>query len=244
LRPVVLDRWAQGSSPIHRRDPRAKVVALLVFLIALATAHRGLPLFAGGLLLLLVAALAWARVPVWGALVRAGIVLPFSAVFAVVSWMAGEPARGESLAIKSYLSALAVLLVISTTRLPVLLRGLEAMGAPHFLLDVGQFLYRYFFVVSEEAQRMNQAAAARGASVRTWTPGGRRFRASAGALAVLFARSYARAEDIHRAMLARGFEGRFLLLSGGRFGRADLLFAAIGSLAPLALRIAVERTVA
>lgn len=244
MRHVVLERWARGSSPLHRRDPRAKIVALLVFLIALATANRGLPLFACGLLALLVAALLWARVPVWGALVRAGIVLPFSAVFAVVSWMAGEPARGEFLAIKSYLSALAVLLVISTTPLPVLLRGLEAIGAPHFLLDVGQFLYRYFFVISEEAQSMNQAAMARGASVRQWTTGGRRFRASAGALAVLFARSYARAEEIHRAMLARGFQGRFLLVAAARFGRADVVFTAIASLAPLALRIAVERAVA
>ena len=238
---MVLDRWARGSSPLHRRDPRAKIVALLVFLIALATASRGLPLFACGLLLLLVAALLWARVPVWGALVRAGIVLPFSAVFAVVSWLAGEPARGASLAIKSYLSALAVLLVISTTPLPVLLRGLEAMGVPHFLLDVGQFLYRYFFVISEEAQRMNDAAAARGASARQWKPGGQRFRASAGGLAVLFARSYARAENIHLAMLARGFQGRFLLLAGGRFRRADLIFTAWASVAPLAIRIAVER---
>ncbi|HEV3332876.1 MAG TPA: energy-coupling factor transporter transmembrane component T [Bryobacteraceae bacterium] len=238
------ERWARGSSPLHRRDPRAKVVALLVFLIALATAHRGLPQFALGLFVLLVAALLWARVPVWGALVRAGIVLPFSAVFAVVSWMAGDAARGVPLAIKSYLSALAVLLLISTTPLPILLRGLESMGAPHFLLDVGQFLYRYFFVISDEAQRMNGAAAARGASARQWRLGGQRFQAAAGALAVLFARSYARAEDIHRAMLARGFEGRFLALSGVRFQRIDLLFTAVASLAPLALRIAVERALA
>jgi len=244
LHRLAPDRWAQGSSPLHRRDPRAKIIALLIFLIALATAHRGLPVFAAGLLALLVAALAWARVPIWGALVRAGIVLPFSAVFAAVSWIAGDPARGAPLAIKSYLSALAVLLVISTTPLPILLRGLEAMGAPHFLLDVGQFLYRYFFVISEEAQRMNQAAAARGGSARQWKLGGQRFRASAGALAVLFARSYARAGDIHRAMLARGFEGRFLVLGSPRFQRADMLFTAVASLAPLALRIAVERALA
>ena len=240
MRHVVVDCWARGSSLLHRRDPRAKIVALLVFLIALATTSRGLPLFACGLLLLLVAALLWARLPVWGALVRAGIVLPFSAVFAIVSWLAGDPARGASLLIKSYLSALAVLLVISTTPLPVLLRGLEGMGVPHFLLDVGQFLYRYFFVISEEAQRMNQAAAARAASSWQWAVG-QRFRASAGALGVLFARSYARAEDIHRAMLARGFQGRFLLLDATRFRRADLLFTAFASLAPVVLRIALDR---
>ena len=46
---VVLDRWSRGSSPLHRRDPRAKIVALLVFLVALATAHRALPELAAAL---------------------------------------------------------------------------------------------------------------------------------------------------------------------------------------------------
>jgi len=244
LRHLALERWARGSSPLHHRDPRAKIVALLVFLIALATDSHGLPWFALGLVVLLVTALLWARIPVWGALARAGIVLPFSAVFAAVSWLAGDPARGAPLAMKSYLSALAVLVVTSTTPLPVLLRGLEAMGAPSFLLDVGQFLHRYFFVISEEAQRMNQAAVARGVSGRQWGFGGPVFRASAGALAVLFGRSYGRAGDIHRAMLARGFDGRFRPLRTLRFQRADLLFTAVASLAPIAMRLAVERALA
>ena len=58
-----------------------------------------------------------------------------------------------------------MLLVVSTTPLPVLLRGLEMTGAPRFLLMVAQFLYRYLFVISEEAQHMSKAAASRGASV-------------------------------------------------------------------------------
>jgi len=244
LHPAVVERWARGSSPLHQRDPRAKIIALLVFLIALATAGPGLPVFAGGLLVLLIAGLVCAGVPVWGVLVRAGIVLPFAAVLAGVTWLAGDPTRGAVVALKSYLSALAVLLVISTTGLPALLRGLEAMGAPRFLLQVAQFLYRYFFVIAEEARQMSRAAAARGASARHQKFGGQSFRAAAGALAVLFASSYARAEDIHRAMLARGFEGRFPLLGEMRFGRADLLFTILASLAPVALRFAVERTFA
>ena len=238
------EQWARGSSALHRRDPRAKMIALLVFLIALATASQGLLWISGGLAGLLVAALLWARVPLWGALVRAGVVLPFSAVFAAIAWLSGDPARGVSLAIKSYLSALAVLVVISTTPLPLLLRGLDTMGAPSFLLDVGQFLYRYFFVIADEAGRMSQAAAARGSFERRWRLGGPGFRAAAGALAVLFARSYARAGGIHQAMLARGFEGRFLSLRTLRFQPVDLLFVAAASLAPLAIRLAVQRALA
>jgi cobalt/nickel transport system permease protein len=233
---------------MHRRDPRAKIAALMVFLVVLATAHRALPIFALALLVLLSAVLIWARLPLFGALARAAIVLPFTLVFALVCWLSGDPARGFALLLKSYLSALAVLLVVSTTPFPALLRGLEMTGAPRFLLMVAQFLYRYLFVISEEAQHMRKAAASRGATVGSFVarrsegwPA--RFRAAAGALAVLFARSYGRAEDIHRAMLARGFRGRFQPAGALRFRRTDAVFTVFASLAPVLLRAAVERAV-
>jgi cobalt/nickel transport system permease protein len=155
--------------------------------------------------------------------------------------MAGDPTRGVHLAVKSYLSALAVLLVVSTTPLPTLLRGLEALGAPRFLLMVAQFLYRYLFVVSEEAQHMAKAAQSRGATAAAMMGRAARFRAAAGALAVLFARSYARAAEIHHAMLARGFQGHFESPAPLHFRRADLALLAAGTLGTVALRFAVER---
>ena len=230
---VVLDQWSRGASPLHRRDPRVKIVALLVFLVVLATAHRSLPLLAAGMFVLLGGTLLWARVPLGGALARASLVLPFTLVFAAASWTAGDPVRGATLVMKSYLSALAALVVVSTTPLPVLLRGVEMLGAPRFLLMVAQFLYRYLFVISEEAQHMRKAAASRSGSFG--------FRSAAGALAVLFARSYQRAEDIHRAMLARGFTGRFQTAAALRFGAADAAFAAGASAATILLRVAAER---
>jgi cobalt/nickel transport system permease protein len=238
---VVLERWSRGASVLHRRDPRAKLAALVVFLIVLATAHRDLAAVGAAMFLLLAGALVWARIPLAGALARAAVVLPFSLLFVGVCWLAGDPARGAALLLKSYLSALAVLTVVSTTPLPLLLRGMESVGAPRFLLMVAQFLYRYLFVISEEAQHMSKAAASRGATLRGATSGSERFHAAAGALAVLFARSYGRAEDIHRAMLARGFLGRFRTLHTLRFGRADGVFLALAVLAPVALRAAIER---
>jgi cobalt/nickel transport system permease protein len=201
-----------------------------VFLVVVATAQRALPFLFVALLLLLCAALRWARVPVGGALARAGLVLPFTLVFAAVSWLGGDPARGAALVLKSYLSALAALVVVSTTPLPVLLRGIEMLGAPRFLLMVAQFLYRYLFVISEEAQHMRKAAAARGGT----------FRSAAGALAVLFVRSYQQAGEIHRAMLARGFQGRFHPLSAPHFHLADIIFLLLASAAPIVLRAAAE----
>jgi cobalt/nickel transport system permease protein len=169
------------------------------------------------------------------------LVLPFCAIFAIASWLAGDPARGAALVLKSYISALAVLTVVATTPLPVLLRGLELMRAPVFLLTIAQFLYRYLFVISEEAQHMKKAASARGAQLAAPSAAQSRFRAAAGALAVLFARSYGRAEDVHRAMLARGFEGRLRTLAVLRFSGADAVFTAAASAIVILLRTGMER---
>lgn len=237
---VTLDTWSRGASALHRRDPRAKVAALIVFLVVLGTAQRDLAWLGAVLFAFLLAGLRWAKLPLRAALARAGVVLPFTAMFAAVSWLAGDPARGAALVMKSYLSALAVLLLVSTTPLPLLLRGLEMTGTPRFLLMVAQFLYRYLFVISEEAQHMRIAAAARGATVGGLTGNGARFRAAAGALAVLFARSYGRAELIHRAMLARGFPGYFRPLIAPRFSRTDTLFAGICGASPIVMRIIIE----
>jgi energy-coupling factor transporter transmembrane protein EcfT len=59
-------------------------------------------------------------------------------------------------------------------------------------------------------------------------------------LAVLFARSYARAEEIHRAMLARGFPGYFRPLTELHFHPGDVIFLAIGVVTPVALRVLIE----
>ena len=216
-------------------------MAVLVFLVVLATAHRELAWLGAALFAVLCVAARLARLPLSGALVRAGVVLPFTAVFAGVSWLAGDPARGAALVAKSYLSALAVLLLVSTTPMPVLLRGFEMTGAPRFLSMVAQFLYRYLFVISEEAQHMRKAALARGATVGGLAGNAARFRAAAGALAVLFARSYARAEEIHRARLARGFPGYFRPLTELHLHAGDAIFLVIAVVTPVALRVLIER---
>jgi cobalt/nickel transport system permease protein len=240
LHHVVLERWSRGSSPLHRRDPRVKAVALLVFLVVVATAQRHLPLMAAAWFVLLCAATLAARLPLAAAVARAAIVLSFTAVFALMSWLAGDTARALALVLKSYLSAFAVLLVVATTPVSILLHGLERLGAPRFLLMVTQFLYRYLFVISEEAQHMHKAALSRGFGSSSGRRRGR-LEAAAGAVAALFARSYGRAEEIHRAMLARGFAGEFPALEPARAGAADFAFAAAAVLAPLAVRLVIER---
>ncbi len=219
---VHLDNWSRGASPLHARDPRAKILALLVFLIVLATTPPHAALTLGIDATLLIAGILIAGLPLGNLLLRAMVVLPFSLTFGLISWLAGDRLRALALVEKSYLSASAVLLVVGTTSLPALLSGLERMGTPRVLVLVAQFIYRYLFVISEQAQHMRLAAASRQGDLRFHRKG--RFRAAAGALAVLFARSYYRADGIHRAMLARAFTGRFQLLNSLRFRVSDGVF--------------------
>src|SRR5579883_2956151 len=86
---VVLERWSRGASVLHRRDPRVKIIAALAFLIVIATAHHQLPWLAAGCFVLLCGAAVAARLPLGAVVLRAGLVLSFTAVFAVLSWISG-----------------------------------------------------------------------------------------------------------------------------------------------------------
>ncbi|MEO8126592.1 MAG: energy-coupling factor transporter transmembrane component T [Bryobacteraceae bacterium] len=229
-----MERWSRGESPLHGRDPRVKILALLSFLVILTTTPAGRWIPMAAYFFLLCGSVNLARLPLRAILLRAAVVLPFSATFACVALLSGPAERAAAIPVKSFLSALAVLLVVATTPLPSILRALEKLGAPRMVLLVVQFLYRYLFVIFEQAQHMRLAAQCRGGF-----GGGSRskFAAAAGILAVLFGRSYERAEGIHQAMLARGFDGHLRLLTSLRIVGGDVAFLAAAVVVPLAFRV-------
>jgi len=189
--------------------------------------------------------IALAGLPLAGVLWRAAVVLPFAVTFALVSVLAGDLPRGLALVAKSYLSACAVVFMMATTPLPQLLRALENLRVPRLLVLVAQFLYRYLFVLTDQAQRMRWAAESRGG----FRGGPRlsrarrrsRFGAAAGAVAVLFGRSYARAEAIHHAMLARGFQGSLPVAAAPRWQSGDLLLVLAATAFLLTVRVGAAR---
>jgi len=231
---VVVERWSRGSSPLHARDARAKLGALAAFLIAVSTTSEHAQAAFAAYAALLAIALFIARLPVAAVVRRAALVLPFSATFAVMTWWSGDHLRALALAEKSFLSGLAALLLVATTPLTELLHGLESIAVPRPLILVVQFLYRYLFVISEQAQHMRLAASCRLGPGRA-----SRFHAAAGALGVLFARSWERADGIYRAMLARGFSGRFPLIVPKRFDARDAAFLCAAAGAAVVVRLAL-----
>jgi len=228
LRHTQVENWSRGNSVIHRRHAVVRILATFILLISIATATQHTLLACLLYLALLIAGAITAGLPPIAMLRGAATVLPFALCFAVVSALAGDPARGVMLVIRAYLSALAALLLIATTPLPDLIAGLEWLHAPRFLLQVMQFLYRYLIVLMEEAAAMRLAALARAS-------GRLQFRQAAAAAGVLFARSHARAQSIHRAMISRGFDGRLPAFRRKPFAPSDAGFLAVASTLTLAI---------
>lgn len=225
---ATLDQWARGSSALHRRDARVKWLVLVAYLAALSATRSLFPMCVLGFAALAAGAIRLGRLPFAGVLARAGVVAPFAGVITLFTWLGGEGGRALAVLVRSYLSAVAVLVLVGTTPLPTLLSGLTSLGVPRFLVLVVQFLYRYLFVLSEQAQHMRLAAASRGWQAGRWRPDPAGFRAAAGVAAALFLSSQAKAQAVHRAMLARGFQGRLVTLAPPALSIADLWFLAAG----------------
>lgn len=105
---------------------------------------------------------------------------------------------------KATFGVLTLSLLTWTTPFERILRALEELRTPPVLVMLTSFTYRYAFVLADEVVRMRRARDSRGWEGRTLAQA----RTIGQMIGMLFLRSYERAERIHLAMLARGYEGR------------------------------------
>ncbi len=227
-----IDRFAYQDSPIHRLDPRAKTLAVLAYSVMLISPGRYVipspwyVVFPAGLLI-------WGRIPLGFVFKHTLIVAPFILFAAVLSplfdatpvrlgeWtVRGGWVTAVSLVIRFVLGMAALIALASTTRFPELLKGLEKLGMPRLLITQLRFLYRYLFLLVDQAMHMRLARRARDCGRG---PLATRWRAGGGQVGVLFLRTLESAERMHLAMMARGYDGRIRLLEPLRWRRRDTL---------------------
>ena len=130
-----------------------------------------------------------------------------------------------SVLLKSWASVTAAVLLTSTTPALGLLSALRALKLPAILVSVVMLMYRYLFVLVDEAQRMLRARSARSAAIGSGSGGSVVWRArSAGGMAgSLFIRTLDRSERIYMAMLARGYDGGVRQQAATPLGRMALV---------------------
>lgn len=162
----------------HRRDPRAKWVALLVLmsLIYVAPTWQWMAAIAVlGFLMTLVA-----RVPAkWMAILLAlqvPQIVTFLAFPAVARMLAGQPplAGGFEFSLKIVFSWPAALFfgasIFTTMELTELTDGLRGLGAPELLVFTFEYVFLLFFLTLSDFYRMIDAMKTKGINVETKNP--------------------------------------------------------------------------
>jgi cobalt/nickel transport system permease protein len=257
----TFDRYQAGESLIHRLDPRVKVVITVLFILSNVLLPDGawLAFLLAWGLILLVSALAGLGLDY--AIKRSFVALPFAlAAVTAIFALPGQPlfvwnlppwgsmggpwhivatdagmVRFASIVARSWLSIQMAILLTATTQFPDLLHALHHLHVPQLLVIIVSFMYRYLFVLTDEAMRLMRAREARSARL---TPGGGsgslawRARVTGNMAGQLFLRSYERSDRVYNAMLARGYNGQFLSINPHIMHASDWV---IGSFAVIIL---------
>ncbi|MGP0063327.1 MAG: cobalt ECF transporter T component CbiQ [Isosphaeraceae bacterium] len=205
-----LERYSAGSGPIHRLDARLKLVAAVVFVVAVIATPPGAWHGYGVEGFLLAFAIGLAGIPP-RELARRWLGLFVLVGFLTVMVAPAHPARAQfglavvaaSILIKNGLALATMLVLAGTTPFPRLLSALRKLGVPPVLVATLQFMDRYRFVLLDELDRMATARRARTFHRRrglSWSLLG-------GLIGMLFLRTFERGERVHDAMIARGWSG-------------------------------------
>ena len=226
-----LDPYRPGNSLLHTADARVKFILTIAFILTVSLTPFGAwPVYI--LLLALIVSLeVLSELGLRYIWLRASLALPFVlAALPVIfttegvtlfslplgnwvltaSWPGLE--RFISIALKSWLSVQAAIVLISCTHFPDVLQAMRAVRIPRLLVAMFGLMWRYLFVLVDEAMRLMRARAARSGAHEVSgakTGGGLAWRArvAGGMAGNLFLRGIERSDRIYVAMLSRGYNG-------------------------------------
>ncbi|GAA1812197.1 cobalt ECF transporter T component CbiQ [Planosporangium flavigriseum] len=256
LRQVMFSEDVAGRPGLLQRlDPRLKAVSLVVLLVAVGLVHHVSVLVGAYACTLVLAAASklsigffvkrvWLFVPVFTGIVvlpaTLSIVTPGEVVLPLWHWHGapqGFTAQGLTTAAlvvsRVATSVSLVVLLTLTTPWTRLLAALRALGVPRIFILIIGMAYRYVFLLLGTVTEMYEARKARTVSGGRHDRAARRFvTASAGAL---FGRAGHLSEEVHMAMVARGYRGNARTLHTFRLAPADALAAAVVLAAAVAI---------
>lgn len=248
-----LDPYHHRHSLAHSLDARIKLVLIVAFILTTALAPTAAwPVYVL-LLALALAAEVLSEMGILFFLKRSLLAVPFVlAALPVLFTIPGPPLaalpfglsistpgleRFASVALKSWISVQMAVLLAVTTPFPEILSAMRALKLPRLLVAIIGLMWRYLFVMVDEALRLMRARDARSTHPdAAYRPGGSlawRARVTGGMAGSLLLRSLDRSDRIYHAMLSRGYDGEPRGLPARPLRSADWLVLA-GGLALLA----------
>lgn len=227
------DRLAGQDTPIHRLDPRAKLLVTVLFAVTVVSYDKYALAAMMPLALFPMAVLAQGHIPVAYLLKKVAIVSPFAVLLGlanpfldreVVLTLFGLPVTGGwvsfgSIMLRFALTVSAALLLVAVSGFTRLCTGMARLGVPQVVVVQFLFLHRYLFVLMAETQRLLRAR-----SLRSVGAGGQGLSSYGPMVGHLALRTMARAQRIYQAMCCRGFDGSFPGEEAQVWGRRESLF--------------------
>jgi cobalt/nickel transport system permease protein len=235
-----IDEHSHIDSPLSRLDPRTKIISFFTFIIFIIFTAAGSPVSFALYGLLLFVLIVLSRIPAVYIMKRCLMIVPFLLMTSLFLpfWKQGETftlsvigsftvnvsSAGwfmfKGVMFKGVLSVICLTLLTASTPFPQLLAALEDMKFPKIITMILSFMYRYIFLIEDEAMKMWRAMQARQVG------GSRRLhlKAMANMLGILFIRSFERGETVYLAMCSRGFDGTFKRSGNLGLKRTDLAF--------------------
>ena len=226
-----LDPYQAKESPVHRLDPRIKLVLTLAFIITTSLVPPGTwPVYVL-LLALILSVEVLSELGIRFVFKRSLLAVPFMLAALPIIFTAPGPElasielgplaisisqagmeRFISIALKSWISIQAAVVLAASTPFPAILVAMRAIRLPRLIVSIFGLMWRYLFVLVDEAIRLNRARASRSGHPREskGKVGGTliwRARVTGGMVGSLFLRALERSDRIYMAMVSRGYDG-------------------------------------
>jgi cobalt/nickel transport system permease protein len=220
---IDLDRHSGLDSPVHRLEPRSRLLGFGALIAGFALVHD--PVLLVPMLVIAATAVVSSRLP-FGFIAQSltapmvlvlvlGVVLAVASDGEVVARLgplaihaAGLEQAGVIAAKLAAIGTMALLL-FGTAPLPTTVVAMRRLGLPSLIADMVVFSYRAFHQIGDDLKTMRTAAGMRGVRWTHRRPGApSRLGTLARMVGSLFVISHARAEQAHRAMVLRGYSGQ------------------------------------
>ena len=206
MRHSFWDHYSSLNSPVHNIPTGLKIIFTLFLVILLTVLPGSYISFASlPILILLISMLIISGVPVTNVIKRTLVILPLVLPVIVLNSIFMEAGLKHSLilSVRSFLSIFSLILLVSVTRFSDIMKTLASWHFPRIMIMILSFMYRYFFLLTGEMEKMVRAVKMRSGGSR----GLGLIRIYSQILAILFIKSYERAERVYHAMLMRGYDG-------------------------------------
>jgi cobalt/nickel transport system permease protein len=238
------DDVASRSGVLQAIDPRVKLVTVFVLLVVAALVQH-IPVLVGmyvatlflavtsGLPLGFFVKRVWLFIPLFTGIVVAPATLNFITHGEIVvhlgTWF-GHPAgitrqgldSAGLIVVRVAVSISLVVLLTLTTHWNRLLASLRALFVPRMFVLVLGMTYRYVFYLLNGVTDMYTARKARTVTRDNDVTSGRAFVAATGG--ALFGKAHALSEEVHQAMVSRGYTGSSRTIQRARVRAVDVLF--------------------